>query len=137
MVADNQGQTIRRVTPLGVVTTVARNTGNPAILPNFSAPLGVAIDHAGNLFVSDAGYEVIYKITPGGVATILAGFRGVSGNVDGSGSAAGKYDAAADHNTNAGAADNTTPIELINRRIGKARLCAGPFCFREDFGPTT
>lgn len=44
----------------------------------FSNPTGVAVDNLGNVYVADAGDHVIYKITPEGVSSVLAG----SGNPD-------------------------------------------------------
>ena len=54
----------------------------------FSDPSGLARDAAGNLYVCDARNHVIRKIAPGGVVTTIAGQAGVSGAVNGSGSAA-------------------------------------------------
>jgi hypothetical protein len=78
---------IRKVTPAGVVTTLAGNatvsgftdaTGSNA---RFSNPLGIAVDSAGNLFVSD--FNAVRKITPAGVVTTYAGFVNLAGYTDG------------------------------------------------------
>ncbi|MGA2867171.1 MAG: hypothetical protein ABSF95_22060 [Verrucomicrobiota bacterium] len=69
--------TIRKVTPGGVVTTLAGLTG-----------YGVAADSAGNVYVADTGNHTIRKVTPGGVVTTLAGLAGSQGSADGTGSAA-------------------------------------------------
>ena len=53
----------------------------------FATLSGVAVDSAGNIYVADAGAHVIRKISPGGVATRLAGQTGVAGSADGTGSA--------------------------------------------------
>jgi secreted PhoX family phosphatase len=47
---------------------------------------GVAVDSAGNLYVSDVFNHAIRKVTPEGVVTTLAGLPGTSGSADGSGS---------------------------------------------------
>jgi sugar lactone lactonase YvrE len=93
-VADQENHTIRKITQLGVVTTLAGlapdfgfgdGTGSAA---KFHAPGGVAVDSAGNVYVADALNYVIRKITPAGVVSTLAGSPGARGNQDGTGSGA-------------------------------------------------
>ena len=93
-VADTDNDTIRKITPAGVVTTLAGTagqggstdgTGSAAL---FDDPTGVAVDGAGNVYVADTGNDTIRKITPAGVVTTLAGTAGQSGSADGTGSAA-------------------------------------------------
>ena len=92
IVADTTNNTIRRVSPAGVVTTLAGlggvsgSTNGTGIAARFSSPAGVAVDAAGNIFVSDV--HAIRKIAPGGAVTTLAGLSHASGSTDGSGSAA-------------------------------------------------
>jgi sugar lactone lactonase YvrE len=78
-VADTLTDTIRRVTPDGVVTTIAGRafylgstdgTGTAAL---FNQPAGVALDPSGNIYVSEMGNRTIRKITPAGVVTTLVG----------------------------------------------------------------
>ena len=88
-------QSIRKITPGGVVTTLAGlpsvfggyadGTGSAA---RFNDPVGVVYDGAGNLYVADAGNHVIRKVAPGGVVTTIAGSPGVAGATDGTGSGA-------------------------------------------------
>jgi NHL repeat len=93
-VADLDNHTIRKVTPAGVVTTLAGEalsqgsadgTGNAA---RFMYPASVAADNGGNIYVADGNNCTIRKITPAGVVTTLAGTAGSCGNADGNGSAA-------------------------------------------------
>jgi DNA-binding beta-propeller fold protein YncE len=71
---------LKRITPAGVVTTVA--TG-------FNAPAGIAIDRRdGSVVVADYGNFTIRRVTPQGVVTTIAGRAGESGSDDGTGTAA-------------------------------------------------
>jgi serine/threonine protein kinase len=93
-VADLSNETIRKITPAGVVTTLAGQAGmtgsvdGSGSLARFNAPHGVATDHAGNVYVADSANGTIRKITPSGVVGTLAGLPGYSGNTDGQGPAA-------------------------------------------------
>lgn len=90
-VADAGNIRIRKVSPAGVVSTIAgdgsRNPVNgPALQTGFNNPFSVAVDNAGNVFVADTQNNLIRKITPDGVASIYAGNLGASGeDVDGYG----------------------------------------------------
>jgi len=93
-VADTNNHTIRKITPDGVVTTLAGlagvqgsadGTGSAA---QFNSPGGVALDDAENVYVADTGNDTIRKITPAGMVTTLAGIPGSAGSADGTGSAA-------------------------------------------------
>jgi sugar lactone lactonase YvrE len=93
-VADSGNCTIRKVTPAGVVTTLAGLAGSygsadgTGSAARFNFPSGVAVDSAGNVYVADEFNDTIRKVTPAGVVTTLAGLAGNSGSADGTGSAA-------------------------------------------------
>ena len=93
-VADSANDTIRKITPAGMVTTLAGTAGadgsadGTGSAARFLYPAGIAIDSAGNLYVADAGNATIRKITPSAVVTTLAGTAGVKGGNDGLGAAA-------------------------------------------------
>jgi sugar lactone lactonase YvrE len=93
-VADTGNATIRKITPAGVVTTLA---GSPATRGStdgtgsgatFNQPGGLALDSTGTFYVADAFNDTIRKITPAGVVTTLAGTPGSRGDADGTGAAA-------------------------------------------------
>ena len=96
-VADTGNNTIRKVTPGGVVTTLAGLAGSwgsadgTGSAARFDNPYGVAVDSAGNVYVADCYNCTIRKVTPGGVVTTLAGLAGSYGSADGTGSAARFY----------------------------------------------
>lgn len=96
-VADFGNDTIRKITPAGVVTTLAGKAGSSGrtdgagTAAQFASPEGVAVDGAGNVYVADSGNDTIRKITADGVVTTLAGAAGSAGSVDGTGTAARFY----------------------------------------------
>jgi sugar lactone lactonase YvrE len=91
-VADAGNHLIRKITPAGVVTTLA-GSGKPefadgdGVSASFSSPSWVALDKNVNLYVSDFNNNRIRKITPSGVVTTLAGSE-TAGYADGQGTAA-------------------------------------------------
>ena len=96
-VADGQGCTVRQITPNGTVTTIAGkalssgSTDGIGTSARFGTILGIAVDPAGNVFVSDSSNATIRKITLNGSTanvTTIAGSAGSTGTVDGTGSAA-------------------------------------------------
>jgi len=83
---------VRKITPTGVVTTLAGGSGSGLVdatgtAARFRVPFDIAVDGAGNLYVSDHGNHAVRKITPAGIVTTLAG-SGIAGNSNGSGRAA-------------------------------------------------
>ncbi len=93
-VADNGNSTIRKVTPAGVVTTLAGAAGiagsadGAGAGAGFNEPTGIAVDASGNVYVADTGNDTIRKVTPGGLVTTLAGAARTVGSADGTGAAA-------------------------------------------------
>jgi sugar lactone lactonase YvrE len=93
-VADSANNTIRQITPGGVVSTFAGTAGTTGsadgtgAAAQFSSPLGVAIDSSDNLYVADCSNQTVRKITPAAVVTTLAGHAGTTGSSDGSGTSA-------------------------------------------------
>jgi len=93
-IADTGNATIRRIMPDGTVSTLAGSSasrGNQDGVGNgasFNVPSGIAIDDAGNLYVTDAFNATIRKVTAGGAVSTLAGSAMNRGEADGTGSAA-------------------------------------------------
>jgi sugar lactone lactonase YvrE len=93
-VADTGNHTIRKITPAGVVSTLA---GQPGVAGHadgagnaatFNAPWGVAVDAQENVYVTEPENYLVRKITPAGVVTTFAGLAGSPGNADGNGASA-------------------------------------------------
>ena len=93
-VTDTNNQTVRKISPAGVVTTLAGTAGNTGSADGnggdaqFDLPSGIAVDGSGNVYVADSNNQTIRKITPDGMVTTLAGSAGIHGSSDGKGSAA-------------------------------------------------
>lgn len=91
-VADMSNHRIRKITPSGVVSTIAGN-GTPGYVDGIGTaallgyPYGIAVNDSGYIFFSDLGSNTIRKISPAGVVTTFAG-NGNAGYADGSGTAA-------------------------------------------------
>ena len=79
-IADSTNHRVRKVTPTGVISMFAgtgssgySGDGGAATLANMTTPIGVAIDNAGNIIVSDSGNHTVRRITPTGTITTVAG----------------------------------------------------------------
>ncbi|HEX7914436.1 MAG TPA: NHL repeat-containing protein [Rudaea sp.] len=88
-VADTGNHAIRRITPQGAVTTFA-GTGTAgwrdgaAVQAQFDAPIGVAVDNVGKVYVADTYNDRIRVIGLDGIVSTLAG-SGAPGYGDGVG----------------------------------------------------
>ncbi|MFI9240790.1 NHL repeat-containing protein [Streptomyces sp. NPDC053079] len=78
--ADYWNHRIRRISPDGVITTVAGTgfaghggDGGPALLARFAEPRGLALDGAGNLYVAEWKGHRVRRIAPDGTITTVAG----------------------------------------------------------------
>ncbi|SRR5579871_150745 len=84
-VADTLNHRVRKISTAGTITTVAGNgtpgfspgvgDGGPATSASVTNPHGVALDAAGNLYVTDQGGGIgrIRKVSPGGTISTYAG----------------------------------------------------------------
>ena len=84
-IADTYNHRIRKVTPTGIISTVAGTgtrgsggDGSPAIAAQLNDPAGVAVDAAGNLLIADTYNHRIRKVTPTGIISTVVG-TGVQG----------------------------------------------------------
>jgi sugar lactone lactonase YvrE len=83
-IADSQDHRIRKVTPDGIITTVAGNSplpgpggfsgdGGPAVNAQLYYPIDVAVDGAGNLYIADYENHRIRRVSPDGIISTIAG----------------------------------------------------------------
>lgn len=90
-VADAWNHKIRKITPAGVVITLAGSTqgfaDGPGVAAKFNSPQGVATDASDNIYVADSSNNKIRKITPEGLVSTLAG-SDLQGFADGTGASA-------------------------------------------------
>lgn len=89
-VADTGNNCIRKITPEGVVTTLAGDANQPAGFFNstgqfarFNSPRGIAVNKNGHVFVADMNNHRIREVTPSGTVTTFSG-TGVEGFLNGS-----------------------------------------------------
>jgi len=91
-VADLGNARIRRITPSGIISTIAgggalpaggSNEGSMATVLSFTAPRNVAIANTGIVYISDFGAHRVYKMTTDGTVTTLAGTGALGYSGDG------------------------------------------------------
>lgn len=86
LVADTKNQRIRRITPAGIVSTVAGNgftspsgdggfagDGGAATAARLNNPADVVGDAAGNVYIADHGNSRVRRVTPAGTIATVAG----------------------------------------------------------------
>ncbi len=88
LVSDEYNDRIRKVTPTGVVTTVAgADAGGyldgPASAALLNSPEALALSPAGDLYIADQLGTVIRKLSPSGTVSTFAGKKSVYRSLDG------------------------------------------------------
>jgi hypothetical protein len=144
-VADGNN-TIRKITPAGVVTTLAGSsdttgsTDGTGSAARFAGPASLAADHAGNVYVADQPSNTIRKITPAGVVTTFAGLADVEGKTDGTGNGA-RFDfpagVATDSSGNVYVADTNNMLIRKITPAGAVTTLAGSGSFGSEDGTGT
>ncbi|MGJ8644595.1 MAG: hypothetical protein ACSHX9_14390 [Luteolibacter sp.] len=87
-VCDARNHVIRKISNLGVVTTIAGEPGEEGAVDGvssearFSFPADIAVSPEGVLFVADSGNHCIRVVQPDGTVSTLAGDLGNSDDVD-------------------------------------------------------
>jgi sugar lactone lactonase YvrE len=88
-VGEEGNDNIRKITPAGVVTTLAGagtegHADGTGAAASFRNPWGLGVDGVGNVYVGDTYNSLIRRITPAGVVTTFAG-NAVPGAIEGKG----------------------------------------------------
>jgi trimeric autotransporter adhesin len=88
-IADTSNHCVRRVSPDGIIVTVAgkgvagfSGDGGPAVDAKLAYPWGVAVDPEGNLFIMDAFNYRVRKVSTSGIITTMASVVGWAVAVD-------------------------------------------------------
>jgi gliding motility-associated-like protein len=90
-VSDFNNCAVRRVNiATGIISTIAgtgtcgfSGDGGPATLARLNGPTGVAVDNAGNVYISDIYNNRVRKVSTTGIITTYAGNGGPAGSGDG------------------------------------------------------
>src|SRR5215468_2794975 len=78
--SDTDNHRVRRVSPSGVITTIAgtgargfSGDGGPATNAQLNLPYGLAVDIVGTLYIADLGNQRVRRIAPDGIIATIAG----------------------------------------------------------------
>jgi predicted phage tail protein/sugar lactone lactonase YvrE len=117
-IASTSGQEVRKVSPTGIISTVAGKAGTagfsgdggPAALAKLSSPTGLAVDTSGNLYIADTGNHRVRKISTAGTITTVVG-NGTAGSTGDGGPAT--------------SAELTTPVDVKVSPAGDLYIADG------------
>jgi sugar lactone lactonase YvrE len=130
-IADSGNHRIRKVTPSGIISTVAgtgqygySGDGGPAVSAQISEPWGMAVDGAGNLYFADTRNHRVRKVTAEGIISTVAGIGTAGWRGDGGPPTLAELD-----NPSAVAVDaagNLYIADMNNHRIRKVTFALTP-----------
>ncbi len=151
-IAETLSNRIRKVSPSGVITTVAGNgnlgyfgDGGQATQAYLFEPGGVAVDTSGNLFIADSLNQVIRRVSSG-VITTVAGKYGAGNAFAGDGGPATAAGLNYPKGVAVDASGNLYIADWVNHRIRKVTAATGIIStvagngtpgFSGDGGPAT
>ena len=122
-IADQQNNRVRKVTPYGIITTVAGDgaagysgDGGPATAAKLNYTQGVAADNTGNIYIADQHNNRVRKVSATGIITTFAGNG--SGSFSGDG---GPASAATVNQPAAVAVDNAGNVYICDQNNARIR----------------
>ena len=102
-IADSLNQRIREVSSAGIISSIAGNgnagysgDGGNATAASLNVPLSIALDGAGNLYISDNANQRIRKVSAGGTISTIAGNGQAGFSGDGGAAAQAQFNGPAD-----------------------------------------
>lgn len=140
-IADYSNHRIRKVTPTGVISTIAgtgtsgaTGIGGPATAAKLHFPIAVAVDAAGNLFIADRTNHMIKKVTATtGFLTVVAGTNVAGFSGDGGAAYLAQLDQPLDIALDA--TGNLYVADYVNNRIRKIDVSGNISTFAGDGTP--
>lgn len=131
IISDNGNNRIRVVNAAGIISTyagtgIAGYSGNGALATNskLNGPHGLAFDTSGNIFIADAGNNIIRKVNSAGIISTYAG-NGINGYSGDNGPAILAEISSAPA-MNFDAANNLYIGDYANSRVRKVSFCQTP-----------
>ena len=152
-ISDVSNNTVRKITPNLIITTIAGIEGNPgfsgdggaATAARLYSPMGLVTDGYGNLYITDNGNSAVRKVDTNGIITTIAGIGGIYGwGYSGDGGPAtgaminGGMALAMDRYNNLYIADGNTRVRKVNAAgIITTVAGSGAFGYSGDGGAAT
>ena len=93
-IVDNADHTLRKLTPTGILSTIAGQAGQPGSVnatgtnASFNSPSGIVLAPNGLLYMTDTGNNTVRSISTNGVVNLLAGSVGQAGATNAAGTLA-------------------------------------------------
>ena len=123
-IADTGNSRVRKISAAGVISTYAGSgtvgyAGDNAAATSaqLNAPLGLAVDSAGNLYIADFGNNVVRKVSAGGAISTVAG-----NGIQGYGGDGGKATGAALNGPQAVVVDTSGDLYIADSQNSRIRV---------------
>ena len=138
-IADRGNSKIRMVNSAGIIRTVVgtgifvlagnHGDGGPATSAILNGPVGIGFDAVGNLYIADAGFNKIRKVSPAGIITTYAGTGTQGSSGDGgaatSASLSQLFGIGVSSVGNIYMADSNNKVRMVNSATGIITTFAG------------